>query len=126
MRCVKKPTRPALCMIDSSKSFCSELFDLREEIMEKLADIEMTWGDRLRAEGRNEGEKKGRTEGKLEGERKMLLHLLTLLFGETPALVVERINAIADEETLALLARQIVSIKHLEELVLPEIDAEDE
>lgn len=104
----------------------SALFDPREEIMEKLADIEMTWGDRLRAEGRVEGRVEGRDEGKLEGERKMLLHLLTLLFGETPAPVVERINAIANEETLALLAQQIVSIKHLDELVLPEVDAADE
>jgi hypothetical protein len=80
--------------------------------MDKLLNVEMTWGDRLRAEGR--------TEGKLEGERTMLLRLLTLMFGEAPASVVERIRAIRDEETLTQVAQQLVTIQHLDELVLPD------
>ena len=92
-----------------------ELFDPREEIMEKLADVEMTWGERLRAEGR--------TEGRTEGERKMLLRLLTLMFGEVPPTLATRINAITDEVALTLLAQQILTIKRLEELVLPEDEA---
>ena len=54
--------------------------------MDTLLDVEMTWGDRLRAEGR--------TEGRVEGQRTLLLRLLTLMFGEAPASVVERIQAI--------------------------------
>lgn len=50
-----------------------ELVDPQEEIMEKLANVEMTWGERLRAEGRAEGEARER----LEDERKILLRLLT-------------------------------------------------
>lgn len=84
-----------------------ELFDPREEIMQKLADVEMTWSERLRAEGR------------AEGERKMLLRLLTLMFGEVPGYLVERINTITDEAMLATLAQQILTIKHIEELVIP-------
>ena len=95
-----------------------ELFDPREEIMEKLANVEMTWGDRLRAEGRVEG----RVEGTIEGERKMLLHLLTLLFGPVPMPLVTRLNAITNENVLALLAKQMLTIKHLDELVLPEVE----
>lgn len=95
------------------------LFDPREEIMEKLADIELTWGERLRAEGRDEG----RDEGKLEGERKMLLHLVTLMFGEAPAALVAHVNALQDEAALAALAQEIVTIQRLEDLVLPDIDA---
>jgi len=87
----------------------SELSDPREAIMEKLRDVEMTWGERLRS------------EGKLEGERTMLLRLLTLMFGEVPPLVLERIHAINDEATLAQLAQQLVKIQSLDELVLPEI-----
>ena len=83
--------------------------------MEKLAEVEMTWGDRLRAEGEVRGE--------IKGERKMLLHLLTLLFGEVPPPLVDRINAIIDEGVLALLAKQILTIQRLEELVLPDDDA---
>jgi hypothetical protein len=89
-----------------------ELADPREAIMDKLLEVEMTWGDRLRAEGR--------TEGKLAGERTMLLRLLTLMFGEAPPSLVARIQAISDEETLAQVAQQLVRIQSLDELVLPE------
>ncbi len=92
-----------------------ELFDPREEIMQKLADVEMTWGERLRAEGRAEGEQKG--------EQKMLLRLLTLLFGEVPATLTTRIHAITDEAALTMLAEQILTIKRLEDLVLPDDEA---
>lgn len=53
----------------------------------------------------------------------MLLRLLTLLFGEAPPSLVERIQAINDEETLAQLAQQLVTIQSLDELVLPEVAA---
>lgn len=88
-----------------------ELFDPREEVMKKLADVEMTWGERLRAEGEERGE--------IKGERKMLLRLLTLMFGEVPESLTERINAIADEAALTALAQQILTIKRLDDLVLP-------
>ena len=96
-----------------------DLFDPRREIMEKLAEIEMTWGDRLRAEGEARGEARGKARGRLEGERTMLLRLLSLLFGEAPAAIIERIQAINDEETLAQVAQQLVTIQSLDELVLP-------
>ena len=99
------------------------LFDPREEIMEKLADIELTWGERLRAEGRDEGRDEGKLEGKLEGERKMLLHLVTLMFGEAPAALVAHVNALQEEAALAALAQEIVTIQRLEDLVLPDVDA---
>ena len=88
-----------------------ELFDPREEIMQKLADVEMTWGERLRVEGR------------VEGEQKMLLRLLALIFGEVPATLEARIMAITDEATLTMLAQQILTIKRLEDLVLPDEDS---
>lgn len=85
--------------------------------MDKLLNVEMTWGDRLRAEG----EKRGEARGRLAGERTMLLRLVTLMFGEAPAPLVERIQAINDEETLAQVAQQLVTIQSLDELVLPEM-----
>jgi hypothetical protein len=88
-----------------------ELFAPREEIMEKLATIEMTWGERLREAGR------------AEGEQKMLLHLLALMFGEVPPMLVTRINAITDEAMLSMIAKQILTIKRLDELVLPDVDS---
>lgn len=86
----------------------TELSDPGEAIMDKLLTVEMTWGDRLRAEGR------------VEGQRTLLLRLLTLMFGEAPAALVARIQAIGDEETLAQVAQQLVRIQSLDELVLPE------
>lgn len=84
-----------------------ELFDPREEIMQKLVDVEMTWSERVRA------------ESEVVGERKMLLRLLTLMFGDVPATLVERINTITDEAALTALAQQILTIKRLDDLVLP-------
>lgn len=71
--------------------------------MQKLVETEMTWGERLRT----------------EGERKMLLRFLTLMFGDVPATLVERINAITDDAALTALAQQILTIKRLDDLVLP-------
>ncbi|MFZ4663170.1 MAG: DUF4351 domain-containing protein [Caldilineaceae bacterium] len=71
--------------------------------MQKLVETEMTWGERLRT----------------EGERKMLLRFLTLMFGEVPPTLIERINAITDEAALTALAQQILTIKRLDDLVLP-------
>lgn len=95
-----------------------ELFDPREEIMEKLAEVEMTWSERLRDEGRIEG----RVEGRIEGEQKMLLRLLALMFGEIPESTTTRINAITDEDALTNLAQQILTIQSLDELKLPDKD----
>lgn len=71
--------------------------------MQKLVETEMTWGERLRT----------------EGERKMLLRFLTLMFGDVPTTLVERINAITDDAALTALAQQILTIKRLDDLVLP-------
>jgi hypothetical protein len=90
----------------------NELADPREAIMDKLLNVEMTWGDRLRAEGE--------ARGRLAGERTMLLRLLTLMFGEAPPSLVARIQAIDDEETLTQVAQQLVKIQSLDELALPE------
>lgn len=95
----------------------SELSDPWEAILDKLLDPEMTWGDGLRAEG----EKRGEARGRLAGQRTLLLRLLTLMFGEAPPTVIERIQASNDEETLTQLAQQLVTIQNLDELVLPEI-----
>lgn len=80
--------------------------------MQNLLDIEATWGERLRA------------EGKVEGERQMLLHLLSLMFGTLPSDLVTQINMIDDEATLNQLAQQIVTIERLDQLVLPEREVE--
>ena len=88
-----------------------ELSDPREEIMQSLMEIEMSWGDKLREEGRE--------EGVISGERKMLLRLLTLMFGPLPAEFVERVQAIHDEAMLEALSQQLLQAKSLADLVIP-------
>jgi hypothetical protein len=93
----------------------ANLSDAREEIMEALADIEVTWGDRLREEGRKEGRK----EGILDGERTLLLHMLTLMFGPLPDDVVQRIQAITSEKILKEVSQQLLQAKSLDDLKIP-------
>lgn len=88
-----------------------ELSDPREEIMQSLMEIEMSWGDKLREEGRE--------EGLIDGERKMLLRLLTLMFGPLPAEFVQRIQAITDEAALDALSQQLLKAQSLDDLVIP-------
>ena len=48
----------------------------------------VTWADRIRDEGRREGHDEGRREGRdegLAGERKLLLRMARIRFGETLA-----------------------------------------
>lgn len=96
-----------------------ELSDPREEIMQSLLDIEMSWGDKLREEGREEGIEKGIEKGMIEGERKMLLRLLTLMFGPLPDEFVQRIQAITDEAVLDALSQQLLKAQSLDDLVIP-------
>lgn len=87
------------------------LSDPREEIMQALTEIDMTWGEKLREEGRE--------EGIIDGERKMLLRLLTLMFGPLPDELVQRVHAITDEAVLEALSYQLLQAKQLEDLVIP-------
>lgn len=89
----------------------ADLSDPREEIMEALTAIEMSWGDRLREEGRK--------EGLLDGERKILLHMLTLMFGPLPDDIVQRIRAITDEKILKEVSQQLLQAKSLADLKIP-------
>jgi len=91
-----------------------------------VAEMEMTWGDRLIAQGRTEGERLGRTEGerlgRAEGERRgmkqVLLHLLAQRFGALPAVVVRRVGAIDSTRELNRLTERILTAHSLEELGL--------
>ncbi len=87
----------------------SELFDPREEIMEKLANTEMTWGERLRAEGRAEG---------IEMQRQTLLRLLQWRFQlpETEKKTYERwLAQLNDPKKLMLLLDHLLTAQTLAE-----------
>ena len=92
------------------------LADGGEKIMQALADVEMTWLEKARHEGRAEG----RVEGRVEGQRKLLLRLLTLKFGELPEAFVQRLLAVSDSDVLDALSEQVLTASSLAEIVLPE------
>ena len=75
---------------------------------------EMSWGDRLRAEGWKEG----RREGMEEGAQKVLLRLLSQRFGRVPAAVRRRIEEIDSVDRLIRLAERVLTARSLEDLGL--------
>jgi flagellar biosynthesis/type III secretory pathway protein FliH len=97
--------------------------------------LEMTWGERLREEGREEGREKGREEGRekgreegrekgqaegreigaLEAKREMLLDMLRIRFGDVPEALTATI-AQADDSRLSQMFRRAVLASSLEEL----------
>ena len=75
-----------------------------EKMMQALADLEMTWVEKARQ----------------EGQRKLLLRLLTLKFGELPEAFVQRLLAVNDSDVLYALSEQVLTASSLAEIVLPE------
>ena len=75
---------------------------------------EMSWGDRLRAEGWREG----RREGVEHGARKVLLRLLTQRFGRLPVGVRRRVEEIDSVDRLIRLAERVLKARSLEDLGL--------
>lgn len=85
---------------------------------------QMSWGDKLRAEGWREGKKEGRREGMERGAQKMLLRLLTQRFGRLPVGVRQRIEEIDSVDRLIRLAERVLTAHSLEDLGLaPRSDA---
>jgi hypothetical protein len=78
--------------------------------------LEMTWGERLREEGREKGEAEGREAGALAVKREMLLDILHIRFGDVPEALMITI-AQADDEWLSQMFRRAVVASSLEELV---------
>jgi hypothetical protein len=78
--------------------------------------LEMTWGEKLREEGRQEGQAVGREIGALATKREMLLDVLRLRFGPVPETLAVTI-AQADDTWLTRLYHQAVLASSLEELI---------
>lgn len=83
-----------------------EVFDAREEVMQALQDVELTWGERLLQEGEE------------KGMHKLLLLQLTYKFGELPQEFVNQLYAITDREHLAALSAQVLTAQSLDEITL--------
>ncbi|HVA88834.1 MAG TPA: hypothetical protein VNL71_03240 [Chloroflexota bacterium] len=80
-----------------------------------IKELEMTWGDRLRMEGRAEGEQKGRAEGALAAKRDVLLDVVRTRFGAVPDALAAQ-AAQEDETWLTQMLRRAATASSLEEL----------
>ena len=94
---------PNLGVLDAAKS------DNLEEVLDMLEAESLTWADRMRAEGQRKGQQKGRREGRregrlqgrCEGERKLILRLARIRFGDKLAgSLTARLEGIDDPDRL--------------------------
>jgi predicted transposase YdaD len=82
--------------------------DVEEEVV--------TLADRLREEGRLNGERMGRAEGELRQQRKIVIKLLTLRFGPLSDATVDRINA-AGMDQLEIWSERVLTAATLAEML---------
>ena len=82
--------------------------------------MQMTWSQRIKAEGfklgRQEGRKEGRKKGREEGMRRLLLRQLELRFGPLPESVRQEIEAIVSSRRLTQLSEKLLVASSLEDL----------
>ena len=100
-----------------------EVFDAREEVMQALQTVELSWSEKLLKEGWDKGRDKGRDEGLLEGMHKLLLLQLTYKFGELPPEFVDQLYAITNREHLAALSAQVLTAQSLDDVTLATSEA---
>ena len=91
-----------------------EIFDAREEIMQSLQEVELSWGEKLLKEGLD----KGHEEGLVDGMHKLLLLQLTYKFGELPQEFAKRLYAIKDREQLSAMSAQVLTAQSLADMTV--------
>jgi predicted transposase/invertase (TIGR01784 family) len=84
----------------------------REEVSEMFKTMIDVW----REEGEARGEARGRVEGMIKAKQEDVLRLLTLKFGDVPAEIVQRVQAIRDVEKLDGLLEQVWRASSLKDL----------
>lgn len=94
---------------DEGKAF--ERLLLRGEFRE-VPDMQVTWADRMREEGREQG----REAGALEARRETLLRQLTRKFGPLPEAVAARVNAMQSIAELDTYLDRLVTAGTLDEM----------
>lgn len=87
-----------------------------EELLMNTQEIMDMWERQAKEQGRQEGLQEGAQEGLLRGQRRTMLQLLRLRFGELPPAVVARIEA-ADSAALDQWTARVLAAKTPEEVV---------
>jgi len=92
---------------------------LAQAEFQEVREMQVTWADRMKEEGRQEGRQEGREQGRqagvLEGKRETLLRQLTLKFGALPVEVVAQVEALDSMSELDKCLDRILSARSLED-----------
>ena len=82
--------------------------DIRGEVMEALADVELMWHERI--------EQQGIQQGKQQRTQELILRLLRKKFGRVPDVVVQKVQVIDDVDILDQLFDQALMADSLAEI----------
>ncbi len=102
----------------------AERFDrvFSKEEFGEVKEMEVMWGDRMKAkwakEGLEEGREKGLIEGLIEGKRETLLRLLAKKFGSLSEDVMAQIRALESVDELDVYLDRVLTATSLEEMEL--------
>ncbi len=91
---------------------------LPEDWGTEVEEAVMNWFESEMDRGRRDGERRGRREGERTAERRVLLKLLRLRFGELPAAVVARVEA-AEVPELDVWTERVVTASRLDDVLGP-------
>lgn len=80
--------------------------------------MQVTWADRMRAEGHEQGLIQGREQGRAEVARSLLLYQLRQRFGRLSTRVERQLGAIRSVDRLVELAQKVLVVKSVKELGL--------
>ncbi len=91
--------------------------DFSEEFGE-VKEMEVMWGERMKAKWAKEGREEGREEGLIEGKRETLQRLLAKKFGSLSEDVMAQIRALESVDELDLRLDRVLTATSLEEMEL--------
>jgi predicted transposase YdaD len=96
-----------------------EILKVQKEIMPGRGEIVMTIAEKLRNEGKLEGEREGIEKGKLEGEREFAIRILSKRFGNQLTEEIKDKIRKADEKTIDYIGDNLleITIEELKELL---------
>ncbi len=100
---------------DQKESF-SRLLSKKE--FREAREMQVTWADAIREEGREQGREQGREEGLVAGKRQTLLQQLATKFGSLPEEITSRVQAVDSLEELDGYLDRVLTAKSLEEMRL--------
>lgn len=99
---------------------------LQQETNTEVRDLELTWYERVEAQGREQGLiqgrqqgfELGRDEGRSDGLRQVLTELMMEKFGPLPGKTPRKLEGIHDADRLLQLSRELLHARSLAELGL--------